>query len=173
MHLMMFYGFGALFIATTLLGINTYSPYKFHKGAYYLLYEATFDSLGLLLLFGLVWAIIRRMRTKEPISQDKWDMGVLWLLLGITINGYFLEAARIAADPHAWDTWSWVGYAMAKPLGSFGPVAYKVAWWFHAIRRSGGHHHRARKCPGRATGRWYPLACSGSTFWRGGLWPGW
>ena len=56
MHLMMFYGFGALFIATTLLGINTYSPYKFHKGAYYLLYEATFDSLGLLLLFGWIWA---------------------------------------------------------------------------------------------------------------------
>jgi len=131
MHLMMFYGFGALFIATTLLGINTYSPYKFHKGAYYLLYEATFDSLGLLLLVGLVWAIGRRMRTKEPISQDKWDMGVLWLLLGITINGYFLEAARIAADPKAWDTWSWVGYALAQPLGHFGVIAYKVAWWFH------------------------------------------
>ncbi len=131
MHLMMFYGFGALFIATTLLGINTYSPYKFHRGAYYLIYETTFDSLGLLLLFGLVWAIVRRLRTKEPISQDKWDMGVLVLLLGITLNGYLLEAARIAANPQPWDTWSWVGYAMAQPLGHFGVLAYKVAWWFH------------------------------------------
>ena len=131
MHLMMFYGFGALFIATTLLGINTYSPYKFHRGAYYLIYETTFDSLGLLLLFGLLWAIVRRAKTKEPISQDKWDMGVLVLLLGITLNGYLLEAARIAANPQPWDTWSWVGYAMAQPLGHFGVLAYKLTWWFH------------------------------------------
>lgn len=131
MHLMIFYGFMALVVATTLLGINTYSPYKFHKGAYYLLYEATFDTLGLFLFFGLAWAMVRRMRTKEPISQDKWDVGILGLLLLITVNGYFLEAARIAHDPKPWDQWSWVGYALSRPLGQFGVAAYQVSWWFH------------------------------------------
>jgi Fe-S oxidoreductase len=141
MHLLIFYGFAALVIATTLLAINTYSPFKFHKGNYYLAYEAIFDTLGLLLLFGLGWAVVRRLRNqnvhpnsgKEPISQDKWDMGLLVLLLAITLNGYLLEAARIAADPKPWDHWSWVGYALAKPLGNFGPLAYKAAWWFHVV----------------------------------------
>lgn len=131
MHVMIFVGFAALFVATTLLAINTYGPIKFHKGAYYLLYEATFDTLGLLLLVGLVWALIRRQTTKEPISTDKWDTYVLVLLLVITLNGYLLEGARIAAAPKEWDYWSWVGYLIAKPLGSLGPVAYKVSWWFH------------------------------------------
>lgn len=140
MHLMMFYGFAALFVATTLLGINTYSPIKFHQGAYYLIYEALFDTLGLLLLFGLAWAMVRRAnhakRPKfkgEPISQDQVDFSVLVLLFVITLNGYFLEAARIANDPKPWDTWSWVGYLISRPLGSFGELAYKASWWFHVV----------------------------------------
>jgi Fe-S oxidoreductase len=160
MHLMMFYGFSALFLATTLLSINTYSPVKFHQGNYFLLYEATFDTLGLLLFFGLIWAIVRRAQTAKngpeavskmtaetpaaiaaqtvdqrryPISHGKWDSAVLWLLLLITANGYLLEAARIAANPKPFDTWSWVGHALAQPIGSWGPLAYKVAWWFHIV----------------------------------------
>jgi Fe-S oxidoreductase len=144
MHLMMFFGFAALVVATTLLAINTYSPFKFHQGAYYLIYEALFDTLGLLLLIGLGWAIIRRWTENkkqltasrgrfEPISQEKVDFYVLCLLLLITANGYFLEAARIAAQPQPWDTWSWVGYLLSRPLGTFGVVAYKVAWWFHVV----------------------------------------
>lgn len=132
MHLLIFYGFSALFVATTLLAINTYSPVKFHQGTYYLVYEALFDTLGLLLLFGLVWAIGRRLKsTKEPITQDKIDLAVLFLLLLITVNGYFLEAARIAANPKPWDTWSWVGYLISKPLGEFDRFGYKFSWWFH------------------------------------------
>ncbi len=138
MHLMMFYGFLALFVATTLLGINTYSPIKFHQGAYYLAYELIFDTLGLLLLFGLVWAIARRASTKEPISKDNVDMLVLWLLLLITVNGYLLEAARIAINPQSqkgWDSVSWVGYALSQPLAALkgNVVAYKSLWWFHAL----------------------------------------
>ncbi|MEI7575962.1 MAG: (Fe-S)-binding protein [Armatimonadota bacterium] len=138
MHLMMFYGFLALFVATTLLGINTYSPIKFHQGSYYLAYEVIFDTLGLLLLFGLVWAVVRRGTTKEPISKDNVDMQVLWLLLLITVNGYLLEAARIAINPQSqqgWDSVSWVGFALAKPLASLkgNVLAYKALWWFHAL----------------------------------------
>ena len=138
MHLMMFYGFLALFVATTLLGINTYSPIKFHQGTYYLAYEVIFDTLGLLLLFGLIWAIVRRGSTKEPISKDSVDMQVLWLLLLITVNGYLLEAARIAINPQSqkgWDSVSWVGFALAQPLVALkgNVLAYKALWWFHAL----------------------------------------
>jgi Fe-S oxidoreductase len=152
MHLMIFYGFLALTIATTLLGINTYSPIKFHQGNYYLLYEATFDTLGLLLLFGLLWAIGRRAiamregkklasetpyeaqktdQRRYPISGNASDMAVLFLLLALTLNGYWLEAARISADPKPWDNWSWVGYAISQLQGPFSPMQYKGVYWFH------------------------------------------
>ena len=77
MHLLIFYGFLSLVLATTLLGINTYSPWKFHKGTYYLVYELVFDLLGLLLVVGLVWALVRRAgsrpvaRTSRPSAIDR------------------------------------------------------------------------------------------------------
>ncbi len=60
MHLLMFYGFVSLFVATTLLAIATYGPYNFHKGGYYLAYEVIFDALGLLFVIGVGWAMVRR-----------------------------------------------------------------------------------------------------------------
>jgi len=63
MHLLIFFGFLSLFLATTLLAIATYSPLgNFHRGTYYLVYEAVFDALGLLFIVGLVWALVRRAR---------------------------------------------------------------------------------------------------------------
>ena len=60
MHLLIFYGFLSLFVATTLLAIATYGPYNFHKGGYYLAYEVIFDFLGLLFVVGIGWAFVRR-----------------------------------------------------------------------------------------------------------------
>ncbi|MDX2064423.1 MAG: (Fe-S)-binding protein [Fimbriimonadaceae bacterium] len=154
MHLLIFYGFLALTLATTLLAIATYSPVNFHGGNYYLWYELIFDTLGLLLAVGLVWAIIRRAKAardgatavaetrhedqrkdqrRYPISHHASDMAVLILLLALTLNGYWLEAARISANPQPWDQWSWVGYAIAQMQGPFSPVQYKAVWWFHIV----------------------------------------
>ena len=60
MHLLMFYGFLSLFLATTLLAINSYGPVKFHRGSYYLGYEFVFDVLGLMFVIGCAWALISR-----------------------------------------------------------------------------------------------------------------
>ncbi|RYG32165.1 (Fe-S)-binding protein, partial [bacterium] len=160
MHLFIFYGFLAMLVATTLLGFNTYIPeaLKFHKGNYYLLYEATFDTLGLLLVVGLSWAMIRRTTLvargkalvaafarkhpeseqlvddrRAPLSNSSWDLSLLGLLLALSVNGYLLEAARIAANPKPWDKWSWVGHAVAGLLPSLGEGAYKAFWWFHIV----------------------------------------
>lgn len=137
MHLMIFYGFVALTIATTLLAINTYSPWKFHHGNYYLAFEFTFDVLGLLFVVGVAWALVRRLRAKgqklPPLTQSWTDIATLVLLLAIGVNGYLLEAGRIAVDPKPWDMWSPVGYAMAQMLGSISPDAYRGLWWFHIV----------------------------------------
>lgn len=153
MHLLIFYGFAAMFLATTLLAIATYGPVHFHTGAYYLAYETTFDLLGLLLFVGLVWAMARRAkalrselgraenddpnqrvdRRRFPMSHADRDFWILALLLAITVTGYWLEAARISAAPQPWDVRSVVGYAWAQVQGPYSPLAYKAVWWFHAV----------------------------------------
>ncbi len=69
MHLLLFYGFFALFIATTILAVNTYGPYNFHKGLFFEVYETTFDLLGLWFVVGCFWALFRR------ISLEKQKLG--------------------------------------------------------------------------------------------------
>ncbi len=134
MHLLIFYGFVALLIATTLLAVNSYSPFKFHQGTYYLVYEATFDSLGLLLVIGVVWALARRHGFRPSVVSHEWkDLWALYLLLALGITGYVVEAARIANDPKPWDHVSWVGNAIAQLLPTVSDGAYVGIWWFHSI----------------------------------------
>jgi Fe-S oxidoreductase/nitrate reductase gamma subunit len=134
MHLFIFYGFFSLFIATTLLAISTYSPVKFHHGAYYLGYEAVFDFLGLFFVFGVGWALVRRLSARPPaLTRQPVDVWTLVLLLVLGITGYALEAGRIANSPKPWDTWSFVGYALAQVLGQIPNEAYVSIWWFHMV----------------------------------------
>lgn len=134
MHLLIFYGFMALVLATTLLAVNSYSPVKFHQGTYYLVYEFTFDALGLLLMVGLGWAILRRAlappRVMMTAPQDYWTLGIL---LFLAVGGYVLEAGRIANQPQPWDTWSFVGYFLAQRMGPVSDAVYRGLWWTHAI----------------------------------------
>lgn len=134
MHLFIFYGFLSLLLATTLLGINTYSPWKFHQGNYYLAYEAIFDSLGLFLVIGVTWALVRRNAFQPRNMANSWkDHWALWLLFVLGITGYVLEGARIAVNPKPWDHWSWMGSLFSKAMPGMTPGGYVAAWWFHAI----------------------------------------
>ncbi len=132
MHLMIFYGFLALLIATTLLGINTYSPWKFHHGAYYLVYEMSADVLGAVFLIGLLWAAIRRWQARPRTLTHDWsDYWALALLFVVGATGYLLEAARMANDPKPFDWSAPVGYATAQVFGGLSDGAYVAIWWFH------------------------------------------
>ena len=153
MHLMIFYGFATLFLATTLLAINTYSPIKFHKGTYYLAYEMVVDIMGCVFLVGVAWAGIRRYQhlrselgpamsddpqqliqhRRWPMSQSANDFWTLGLLFIMGLTGYWLEAARMSAHPQPFDWSSPVGHLWAQFQGPFSPLAYKSVWWFHMI----------------------------------------
>lgn len=134
MHLAIFYGFLSLVIATTLLAINTYSPFKFHSGTYFLIFEAAFDSLGLLLLIGVTWAAIRRFAFRTPaLSQQPADWLILLLLFALTVTGYLVEGARIAVTKQPFDHFSWVGNLVAGVLGDVGRTGFLTIWWVHAI----------------------------------------
>jgi Fe-S oxidoreductase len=131
---MIFYGFLALTIATTLLGINTYSPWKFHKGAYYLGYEFVFDIMGVVLLIGVSWALGRRYFAKpKSMTQAPADFLALYFLLILTITGFTVEAARMSANPKLFDTSAPIGHFLAGTLPTFSPAGYVMIWWAHAI----------------------------------------
>jgi len=141
MHLLIFYGFLSLFLATTLLGINTYSPWKFHEGDYYLSYEMTFDLLGLLFVFGVGWAFCRRIKNdrNDKVFREAQELAslrndhltrILWFAFGVT--GYVVEAARMAVNPKPFDWSAPVGKALSAAMTGLEPSGYKAIWWFHA-----------------------------------------
>lgn len=134
MHLLIFYGFLTLFIGTTLLAINTYSPWKFHKGTYYLVYEFTLDVMGVALFVGLVWAMGRRFFAKpRALISSLSDMWTLVLLLALTVTGFLLEAARMRAVPQPFDTSAPVGHWLSSFLPPITPPVYIGIWWFHSL----------------------------------------
>lgn len=156
MHLLIFYGFLGLFVATTLLAVASYGPMlgipNFHRGTYYLVYEATFDAFGLLFLAGVVWAGVRRYRmstalgepvpdpltgklarSSNPLTTEWKDFAVLGLLFLLGVTGFVLEAGRISANPQPWDHYSFVGWGIAQVLPTLKPEGYRVVWWFHMV----------------------------------------
>lgn len=143
MHLMIFYGFLSLLLATTLLAIATYAPLvglpNFHKGAYYLVYETVFDITGVFFLAGIVWAFVRRFRMQQelgdrnPITTEWKDYATLGIFFFLGLTGYLLEAARIANHPQEWDWCSPVGALLAKLLPGFPDIGYISIWWFHFV----------------------------------------
>lgn len=134
LHLLIFYGFLTLFIGTTLLAINTYSPWKFHKGTYYLTYEFVLDVMGLALIAGLIWAWIRRKyNPPRTLTSEITDFHAIYLLLIITITGYIVEAARMNIVPKPFDTSAPVGFVLSKILPDITPPSYLFLWWIHAL----------------------------------------
>ncbi len=138
MHMALFYGFLALFIGTTLLAINTYGPWKFHYGVYYLTYEMTLDVMGVVFIVGVLWALGRRFvynyRSSRKILghkvSDYWALGLL-LIVGVT--GFWLEAARMSVNPQPFDWSGPVGLAWARLQGPVSPETYRFVWWFHMV----------------------------------------
>ena len=141
MHLMIFYGFLAMLLATTLLAVATYSPLvglpNFHHGLYYMVFESVFDVLGLLFVIGVGWAFVRRWRLqamlgdRNPVTTELKDYLALAILFFLGLTGYVLEGARIANHPQEWDWVSPVGSAIARLMPGLPDSAYIGIWWFH------------------------------------------
>ncbi len=134
MHLFIFWGFCILFIGTSLLATHEYvRPYLIGKG--YLLFEASMEVGGLILLAGIVWALVRRYLQRIPRLERRLEDGVvpLWLLL-VVLSGFLLEGVRLAAQKPPWGHWSFVGSMMSGLIsdGAAGP-AYPYLWWGHAL----------------------------------------
>lgn len=142
MHLLIFFGFAALFTGTCIVGIEHYGALVFgehwlYKGAFYLACKLTLDLFGLGLLVGTVLALGRRYTARpRNLGHGDRDGAFLTLLLLAVLTGFLLEGAGIAADPQRapFAGFSPVGSLFASPLHALyaaTPVGYALLWWIH------------------------------------------
>lgn len=137
MHGLIFYGFFAFFIGTSLVGIELDAGFKILKGGFYLWFELILNAFALLFLVGLALATMRRYLLRpERLNSRRDDALVLGLLAFIALSGLTLEVLRLRGQQPAWAAWSWLGTAFAR---FFGPAPaqptplYPAAWWVHQL----------------------------------------
>lgn len=162
MHALIFFGFLTLFIGTDIIAVEEDFTVpligpdagRILVGGFYQSYEFLLDTLGLVFVAGLLWALWRRYRTRpdrlDNRGTDAWVLGVM-LFLGI--GGFLIEGLRIAnqcfpsqADCQAlvytqsWARLSYVGFALAamfRGIGlgdgsAVGLLLHQVLWFTHA-----------------------------------------
>ena len=147
-HLLLFGGFGTLFIGTILIAIEHYTATLigreptnpiFHKGLYFSIYEFVLDTAGLAVLAGCIWFMSRRLRGKSSISHKSLDIVVLSTLMLLVVTGFFAEGLRIIREQTPLPGFSFVGLGMANTFEWVGvtrnntaPIHF-VLWWTHTI----------------------------------------
>ncbi len=152
MHALIFFGFLALFIGTDIIAVEEdftvplIGPEagRILVGGFYQAYEFILDTMGLVLLAGLVWATWRRYRSRpDRLDNRSTDLWVLATLLYITVTGYLIEGLRLSNQTiggaivydQPWALNSFAGYGLATlfrgiGLGNGSPVGLGLHVFF-------------------------------------------
>ncbi|NLV55975.1 MAG: 4Fe-4S dicluster domain-containing protein, partial [Acidimicrobiales bacterium] len=145
MHSLIYFGFLILLAVTIVLEVDHQlpEPMKFLHGDVYKAYTAVGDAAGLALLFGTLWAIVRRY-VQRPYririkSKPEHALG-LGTLLALAVTGFGAEAWRIALTTQEaggvrppYETWSFVGSPLATLIEDWDHLAggHQVWWLLH------------------------------------------
>ncbi len=141
-HLLIFYGFAGLTVATALIALQEWTGIHFLEGTFYLWYSLLSDSAGILGLVGLGMAFWRRgVRRPATLHTSVDDWFALGLLLVLFLQGFAVEGIRIAVTvlkQEPWlAQWSPGGYGVALLLQDVNPetlrAVHRSLWWFHAL----------------------------------------
>jgi len=135
MHILILWGFLGLFVGTVLISAD-YWLFHFLKGSVYIWYSTCLEVVGLMLMIGIVWALIRRYLQRVPRLENRFDdLIVIILLFVVALSGFVVEGIRLAAQRPEWGTWSFAGYWMSRiftqPKNA--QSAYPYVWWIHAL----------------------------------------
>jgi Fe-S oxidoreductase/nitrate reductase gamma subunit len=137
MHGLIFYGFVAFFIATSLVGIQLDAGIMILKGNFYLYFELVVNAFALLFLIGLGLAAFRRYLLRpDRLNIRRDDAFVLGTLAFIALTGLTLEVMRLRGQQPPWASWSWLGNAIAGLLGpppDSPPAIYPYVWEVHQL----------------------------------------
>ena len=140
MHSMIYVGFLGLFAGTITLEIHHLMPpsFKFLQGTTYFIYSFSLEVASLIYLFGIAWALFRRIfgtedRIKTKTKTD--DYLTLGLLAFMGISGLTTEAGRIIVEGFPeYEKWSFVGYFIADMLPvENGILFHRISWILHVV----------------------------------------
>ena len=134
-HLLILWGFSGLFVGTVLISVD-YWLHHFLKGSVYLWYSTCLEIVGLMLLVGLVWSLIRRYLQRVPCLERRLeDLTVVVLLFVVVLSGFMVEGLRLAAQRPDWAWWSFAGHWMSLLwTNHHGALSiYPYVWWAHAL----------------------------------------
>ena len=140
-HAAMFYGFVTLFIGTVVLAINTdvterFFDWRFFKGDFYRWYSLILDVMGIVLLAGVLYMMVRRAVSKPSKLTYRWgDWALVGGLLYLLVTGFVLEGVRIAMDSPADLDYSPAGWLVSRAFTGFGDLdALRMGlWWAHGL----------------------------------------
>ena len=137
MHGLIFYGFFAFFIGTSLVGVQLDLGIPFLRGGFYLWFEAVLNAFMLLFLLGLALAAFRRYILRpQRINIRRDDALILGLLAFIALTGLWIEVLRLRGQQPTWAAWSWLGNALAHlfgPAKALPPPLYPWVYWIHQL----------------------------------------
>lgn len=143
MHAGIFGGFIILLIGTIIVMIEDditvpLFDYSFYRGNFYLGYKFAMNLGGLLLIGGVLMAFYRRFVERVRIQESAPDdVIILAFLLLLTVQGYVIQALRLAELRDPWERWSFVSYPMSIPLRGLSEGwltgLHQMNWWAHFI----------------------------------------
>jgi Fe-S oxidoreductase/nitrate reductase gamma subunit len=137
-HIAIYSGFVALFIATCLVAVEYDLGVMILDGNFYLGFKLLADTFGLVLLLGLAAALARRIVVRpRGLTYDGDDIFQIILLGVIVLTGFLVEALRLAATEPAAAPYSFVGNALAPLFAPAGIetllAAHRWLWWTHML----------------------------------------
>ena len=149
MHILIFWGFLVLLIATAILAIDMdlyqhYTGESFWVGDFYLAYQLVVDLFGLLFIVGVGMAIYRRYIVRNHRLWGKHtsreDDLFIWTLFLLGVGGFLVQGVSMVGQQiRAGESVSFVGVLTAHMLESAGLTAetaatiYPVIWWHHSL----------------------------------------
>jgi Fe-S oxidoreductase/nitrate reductase gamma subunit len=143
MHFLIFWGFVLLFFGTIIVLIEhditvPILGYSFYQGNFYLGYKLVMNTAGLMVIAGVLMAFYRRYVMKpDHVETAPDDIILLTMLLVLVMQGYLVQALRLAVEMDPWAAWSFVSYPMAVLLQGLpegtNRALHTVNWWSHML----------------------------------------
>ncbi len=143
MHLNIYLGFIILLIGTVIVAIedDVVVPIlgaSFYHGTFYLGYKLVVNTGGVMVIVGVAMAMYRRFVMRPKIQETAGDdIILLGLLLVLCVQGFVVQALRLAEERPSWAEYSYVSWPMAEALSGFSAntlqTLHFINWWGHFI----------------------------------------
>ena len=143
MHFLIFWGFVILFIGTVIVMVEhdvtvPLFGLSFYRGGFYLGFKLAMNLAGLMLILGVLMAFWRRLVWRPAtLESSADDLVLLAFLLLLSVQGFVVQALRLAVERDPWAAWSFVSYPISVALQGLPEGVLRelhlVNWWSHML----------------------------------------